>query len=193
MPRTLLYLNIFIFILSGFSLFSFYERWEPVIFENPKEESIVIQSPVKTVSVEETENIATSTATTTKRTVSLNENFIIPIGIDNLESNLSSAFIKLVFDPSKITVLEVKKGNIFIGDEYHSEFNYDIDNQEGIVITGIDVLTPIASDKHGTIIEITARAKVVGESAIEFQEVEIFDFSGERVNYSINPIELTIN
>ncbi|MDD4062714.1 MAG: cohesin domain-containing protein [Candidatus Pacebacteria bacterium] len=189
MPRTLLYINIFIFVLSGFSLFFFYEKWEPVIFENKKEDSIIIQSPAKTVFIEDVEVVAT----TTKRKISLNEDFIIPIGIDNLESSLSSAFIKLVFDPSKITVSEVKKGNIFIGDEYHSEFNYDVDNKKGVVITGIDVLTPIASDKHGTIIEITANAKRLGESVIEFKEVEIFDFSGERVNYSINPIELIID
>lgn len=188
-PRILLYLNILIFTLSGFSLFFFYEKWEPVIFENEKEGSVIIQSPTKPIFVEEVEELKTIT----QKKVSIGEDFVIPIGVEGLESNLSSAFIKLSFDPSKIKVSEIKKGNIFIGDDYYSEFNYDIDNKLGIVIVGVDVLTSIASDKNGNIVEVTAQAIKEGESLIEFKDVAIFDFSGEKVNYSINPIELIIN
>lgn len=188
-PRILLYLNILIFTLSGFSLFFFYEKWEPVIFENEKEGSVIIQSPTKPIFVEEVEELKTIT----QKKVSIGEDFVIPIGVEGLENNLSSAFIKLSFDPSKIKVSEIKKGNIFIGDDYYSEFNYDIDNKLGIVIVGVDVLTSIASDKNGNIVEVTAQAIKEGESLIEFKDVAIFDFSGEKVNYSINPIELIIN
>jgi len=109
---------------------------------------------------------------------------IIGILANGVSSNLESIFFKINFDPKAIEIVNVKSGDLVQQEGVVTEFNYDIDQTEGIVIIGIERRTRVPLDQYGGILaEITVRS-LPGESKItqiDFLETSLFDSQGEEI------------
>jgi len=112
---------------------------------------------------------------------------VIGILANGISPDLESVFLKLNFDPKSVEITGVQRGDLAYQDGVTIEFNYDIDQAEGIVIIGIERRTRVPLEKYGGLLaEITIKP-LPGESRmtqVEFLEASLFNSQGEEIIHS---------
>ncbi len=102
-----------------------------------------------------------------------------------MDLNLESIFIRLSYDPTKIRVMNVRRGDLFDQEGVRTEFNYDIGREEGVIIIGIERRTIIPLNRHGGIIADIIVEPVLGArpgiTHIGFLETSLFDSEGNEI------------
>ncbi len=102
-----------------------------------------------------------------------------------MDLNLESIFLRLSYDPSKVRIVDVKKGALFFQEGVQTEFNYDIGYEEGVIIIGIERRTRVPLNRYGGIMaEIVVEAipgTRLGMTHIGFLETNLFDSEGNEI------------